>query len=84
VDDAKRRSGLEVAPDPGGMRRESRSGFYLLQRPYDRRLSGKDGKAVAGGSLASSARTRYEQDASYRPPGLSEWRGGVTPVQEGP
>jgi uncharacterized protein (DUF2235 family) len=84
VDDAMRRSGIEVAPDPCGTRRESRSGFYLLQPPYDRRLSGRHGKAVEGGSLASSARTRYERDASYRPPGLSEWRGSVTAVQEGP
>jgi uncharacterized protein (DUF2235 family) len=84
VDEALRPSGIQVAPDPSGTKRESRTRFYLLQPPYDRRLSGRDGKAVEGGSLASSARTRYERDATYRPPGLSEWRGTVTAVQEGP
>ena len=82
-DPRRRRAGIEVAPDPGATLRDSRTRFYRLLPAYDRRLAGDDGAEVDGGSVASSARTRYEEDAGYRPPGLTEWLTagrGVTPV----
>jgi uncharacterized protein (DUF2235 family) len=68
-----RRAGIEVAPDPAGELHNSRTRFYRLFPPYDRRLAGDGGSEVAGGSLASSARDRHAGDPSYRPPGLDEW-----------
>jgi hypothetical protein len=41
---------------------------------------------VDGGSLASSARTRHDEDRGYRPPGLAEWLAAerdVTAVRDG-
>ena len=78
-----RREGIEVAPNLAAKIHPSRKGIYLLQPAYDRRLAGDDGAAVDGGALASSAQERYEQDGSYRPPGLEEWLAGgeeVTPA----
>lgn len=73
VDADLRRSGVQVAPDHAAELHESRKGIYRLEPAYDRRLAGKDGAAVAGGALASSAQKRYEEQADYRPPGLREW-----------
>jgi uncharacterized protein (DUF2235 family) len=67
------RAGIVVAPDPRGELHESRTRFYLLLPAYDRRLAGDEGRDVDGGSLASSARTRHDEDPGYRPPGVSEW-----------
>ena len=85
LDPPSRRAGIEVAPDFDGEMRNSRTGFYRMFRPYDRRLAGDDGHWVDGGALASSAKRRHEQDATYDPPGLSEWLAAgadIAPVQE--
>ena len=81
--DEQRRPGIQLCPDACGEKHESRNRFYQLFPAYDRRLAGEDGAKVAGGSVASSAKTRYETDDSYRPPGLDEWLdddGDITPV----
>lgn len=81
-----RRAGIEVAPDPGGELHDSRTRFYRLLAAYDRGLAGDEGADVDGGSLASSARTRHDEDGGYRPPGLPEWLAAgrdVTAVPEG-
>jgi uncharacterized protein (DUF2235 family) len=85
-DPKSRRAGIEVAPDPGGVLHDSRTRFYRMLPAYDRRLAGDEGSKVDGGSLASSARTRHDEDGDYRPPGLAEWlaaAGDVTPVTDG-
>jgi len=73
LDDAAHREGLQVAPNYAATLHNSRKRIYLLQPAYDRRLAGDDGAAVDGGALASSAKTRYDEDERYRPPGLSDW-----------
>ena len=81
--DERRRPGIQLCPDPCGEKHESRNRFYQLFPAYDRRLGVENGAKVAGGSVASSARIRYEKDGSYRPPGLEEWLdddGDVTDV----
>ena len=86
VDRDKRRSGIEVAPDPLGDLHDSLTLRYRLFGSYDRRLAGDDGAEVDGGSLASSAKARYYEDERYRPPGLAEWLaddGPTTPVPDG-
>ena len=83
ADRAKRRSGIEVAPDPMGELHDSLTFAYRLLGSQDRRLAGDDGTEVDGASLASTARTRYYGDDGYRPPGLAEWladEGPVTPM----
>jgi uncharacterized protein (DUF2235 family) len=78
ADGERRRSGIEVCPDPCGEKHESRNRFYQLLAAYDRSLEG-----VAGGSVASSAKTRFEKDATYRPAGLEKWLADncdITPV----
>lgn len=85
-DPEKRRAGIEVAPDPRGPLHNSLTRFYHLLGAYDRRLAGEDRAEVDGGSVASSAKTRYEEDDSYRPPGLSEWLAAgrdITAVVDG-
>ena len=86
-DDPKaRRSGLEVAPNYGAELRNSRTKFYKLQRPYDRRLAGDGGAVVDGGAVASSAKRRHDTDGAYRPPGLAEWLTAsdqIAAVQDG-
>ena len=64
-DPAKRREGIELAPDPLGPLHDSRTRFYKLLPPYDRRIDDVDGAVVA-----PSATTRREQDPAYRPPAL--------------
>jgi uncharacterized protein (DUF2235 family) len=83
TDAEARREGVEVAPDPLGELHDSRTRFYRLLPAYDRRLAGENGAAVDGGSLASSAKIRHDEDERYRPPGLSDWLGdgkNVTPL----
>ena len=83
ADRLQRRAGVELAPDPGGPLHDSRTKFYKLLPAHDRRLSGDGGAAVDGGSLASSAKQRHDDDGGYRPPGVPEWVSGgreVTPV----
>jgi uncharacterized protein (DUF2235 family) len=79
-DPAKRRAGIELAPDPRGELRNSRTRFYLLEPPYDRRLAGEERRPVDGGWVASSAQTRHDEDAAYGPPGLSVWLAAGRPV----
>jgi uncharacterized protein (DUF2235 family) len=84
--DEHRRSGLQLYPDPLWQPlRESRDRLYRLMPAHDRRLRGDNWADVEGGSLAESAKLRYEQDSGYRPPGLDEWLeggGSVTPLPE--
>lgn len=86
LDPRARRAGTHVAPDPGAALHDSRTSFYRLLPAYDRRLAGDEGAEVDGGALASSAKTRHDEDGSYSPPGLSEWVAAdlhITPVQDG-
>ena len=86
-DPAARRVGIQVAPNYADAVHNSRKGIYLLQPAYDRRLAGDNGVAVDGGALASSAKTRYDADERYRPPGLSDWLATgkeITPTQGSP
>lgn len=84
--DEDRRSGRQVYPDPLWQPlRESRDRVYRLIPAHDRRLRGDKGARVEGGSVAASAKLRYEQDRTYRPPGLSEWLEAgrsITPLPE--
>jgi uncharacterized protein (DUF2235 family) len=64
-DPARRREGIELAPDPLGKLHDSRTRFYKLLPPYDRQIAGVD-----GGVVAPSATARREQDPTYRPPGF--------------
>ena len=61
---------------------DSRTRFYLALPAYDRPLVGTD-----GGWVGSSAKLRWDEDASYRPPGLgdavSAGEPKVTPVPDG-
>jgi hypothetical protein len=82
----QRHRAIEVAPDPGGELHDSRTRFYRRLPAYDRRLAGDNGAQVDGGSLASSAKTRHDEHASYRPPGLPKWLRAArktTPVPDG-
>jgi uncharacterized protein (DUF2235 family) len=81
-----RRAGIEVAPDPAGELHDSRTRLYRLLPTYDRLLASDNGAEVHAGSLASSAKTRHDEDPSYRPPGLLEWLAATrrtTPVPDG-
>jgi uncharacterized protein (DUF2235 family) len=85
LDPPSRRAGIEVAPDFAAAIRESRTRFYRLFRPYDRRLVGDDGRWVDGGALASSAERRHRDDRMYDSPGLSDWLtagAAIAPVEE--
>jgi uncharacterized protein (DUF2235 family) len=78
-----RRAGIELAPDPAGELHDSRTRFYRLLPAYDRRLAGENRAPVDGGSVASSAKRRHDEDDRYRPPAFSEWLAAgrdVTPV----
>ena len=66
-DTPERRDGHTVAPNALGTLHESRKGFYLVLPAYDRPLVGTD-----GGRTGSSAKARYDADATYRPPKLTE------------
>jgi uncharacterized protein (DUF2235 family) len=81
-DTDERRDGRTVAPLPTGTLHNSRTRFYLALPAYDRALVGTD-----GGWVGSSAKARWDDDASYRPPGLSkavsEGEPKVTPVPDG-
>jgi uncharacterized protein (DUF2235 family) len=86
-DAAERREGIQVAPNYADTLHSSRKGIYLLQPAYDRRLAGDDGAGVDGGALASSAKTRYDNDPHYRPAGLSDWLAAgerIVETQGGP
>ncbi len=82
VDTTARRQGIQVAPNYAAPLHNSRKGIYLLQSAYDRRLAGDNGAGVDGGALASSAKTRYDEDERYRPPGLSDWLATGKPIAE--
>jgi uncharacterized protein (DUF2235 family) len=80
LDSEDRRAGIEVAPDPAGELHDSYTRFYRLMPPYDRKLAGENGAEVDGGAVASSAKTRHDADAGYRPPGLDEWLAAGRPA----
>jgi uncharacterized protein (DUF2235 family) len=80
LDVEARREGIQVAPNHAAPLHNSRKGIYLLQSAYDRRLAGDNGAAVDGGSVASSAKTRYDEDERYRPAGLSDWLATGRPI----
>jgi uncharacterized protein (DUF2235 family) len=61
------------APNALGELHDSMTTLYRLLRPYDRKLACRDGEPIGVSSLASSARTRHEGDATYVPPGLQQW-----------
>ncbi len=82
LDDAAHREGIQVAPNYRGTVHNSRKGIYLLQPAYDRRLAGDNGARVDGGALASSAKTRYDEDERYRPPALSDWLAAGSPIAQ--
>src|SRR5262249_60413809 len=87
IDAKARRAGEDVTPDYGAELRNSRTRFYRLLPPYDRRLAGDEGADVDGGALASSARTRYDHDGGYRPAPLPEWlapRQHIPPLRARP
>jgi uncharacterized protein (DUF2235 family) len=77
-----RRAGRTVAPDPRGELHNSRTRFYLALPAYDRPLVG-----THGGGIGSSAKARWDEDGSYRPPGLaaavSAGDPKVAPVPDG-
>jgi hypothetical protein len=66
-DTEARRDGHTVAPNALGKLHDSRTRFYLALPTYDRPLVGTD-----GGLTGSSAKARYDEDATYRPPKLTE------------
>jgi len=82
LDAVARREGIQVAPNYDAALHNSRKGIYLLQRAYDRRLAGDNGASTDGGLLASSAKRRYDEDESYRPPGLSDWLATGGPIAQ--
>jgi uncharacterized protein (DUF2235 family) len=77
-DAVARRAGRCVNPSATGPIHESRTRFYRLFPPYDRELS------CDGGTVAASARDRFEADPAYRPPRLDRWLADgerpITPV----
>jgi uncharacterized protein (DUF2235 family) len=81
-DSDERRSGQTVAPDPRGTLHDSRTRFYRALPTYDRPVVGAD-----GGWVAASARVRWDEDGSYRPPRLRDAVAAgephVTPVPDG-
>jgi uncharacterized protein (DUF2235 family) len=81
-DTEERRDGRTVAPDPRGTLHNSRTRFYVALPVYNRQVVGTD-----GGWVSSSAKARWDEDASYRPPGLSAAVSAgepqVTPVPDG-
>jgi uncharacterized protein (DUF2235 family) len=85
ADDEARRVGMHVTSDHAAELHDSRTRYYRALPAYDRRLAGDGGADVDGGTLASSAKRRHDEDGGYRPPGLSDWLAGgkpVTPVRE--
>jgi len=80
ADDTARRSGVHVVPNHAAELHDSRTGYYRLLPAYNRRLAGEDGADVDGGALASSAKRRYDEDGTYRPPGLSDWIAAAKPI----
>jgi uncharacterized protein (DUF2235 family) len=85
LDEQRRRAGIELVPDPMGEVHNSRTRYYLLLPPYSRCFRAPKNKKVIGAWLASSAKTRYDNDPGYRPRGLKDWidaRRPVMPVRE--
>jgi uncharacterized protein (DUF2235 family) len=82
IDDKTRNDGIELAPNPLGEQHDSMTFMYRrLFKPYDRHLKARRGDQIEG-SLASTVRVRFDADAAYRPPGLEQWRGVVSDVQD--
>lgn len=78
--DATLRSRTCVTPDPLGDQHDSRTGFYRLISPYDRRLGVADPRHEY---VASSAVERFKNTPAYEPPGLLAYLDGehqVMPV----
>jgi hypothetical protein len=76
-DTPERRDGHTVAPNALGKLHDSRTRFYKILPAYDRPLAGTD-----GGGIGSSAKTRYDNVATYRPPKLTEALSGGDPEVE--
>jgi uncharacterized protein (DUF2235 family) len=74
-EEAKRAKGLQLAPDAVGMLHDSMTWFYKRLGPYDRQLTARDGEPI-NAHLASTAKSRYDADAHYRPLGLEGWIAG--------
>jgi uncharacterized protein (DUF2235 family) len=79
IDAARRRDGIELAPDPYAPAHNSMTPFYRLMRPLDRRLRAVDGEPI-NASVALSAKARYSADSAYRPEGLADWIARDRPV----
>jgi hypothetical protein len=83
IDDEARRAGIHLVPDHAAELHDSRTRYYKLQPAYDRRLANDDGSDVDGGALASSAKRRHDEDATYQPRGLAEWIAASKPITSG-
>ncbi|WP_055548366.1 DUF2235 domain-containing protein [Streptomyces sp. NBRC 110028] len=65
-----------VRPDSMGTLHTSRTGLYLMERPWHRPVgqsADTSGRADGCEYLAETARIRHDEDASYRPPELSHY-----------
>jgi uncharacterized protein (DUF2235 family) len=78
-DDQRRITGACVAPDALGLLHTSRKGIYRLLRRYRRPITPDHLTCEA---VASSAIRRRDRSADYRPPGLENYGGPITPVRE--
>jgi uncharacterized protein (DUF2235 family) len=77
---AKRRDGIELAPNPNGQLHNSLTLFYRAMRPLDRRFSAIDGEPI-NSTVASSVPAR-SVDPAYDPPGFADWKAsGVKPTE---
>jgi uncharacterized protein (DUF2235 family) len=77
---ARRREGLELAPDPDADLHKSLSLFYRLMGPIDRKLQAIDGAPI-NSRVASSVAAR-RTDPAYDPPGFAAWKeSGVKPTE---
>jgi len=68
---------IPVRPDPRGELHESRTGLYLLQPPLHRPIGRKD---PAHERVAATAKQRYDDDPTYRPPELTDYLRGAPEV----
>ncbi|MGW2328759.1 DUF2235 domain-containing protein [Streptomyces sp. NPDC001700] len=65
-----------VRPDIMGTMHNSRTGPYLMARPWHRPIgqaADKSGRADGREYLSETARIRHDEDASYRPPELDRY-----------
>jgi uncharacterized protein (DUF2235 family) len=80
IDTAKRRDGIELAPNPDADLHDSLSLFYRVMRPLDRKLQAVDGEPI--NSTVSSSVAARRTDPAYDPPGFADWRAsGAKPTE---